>query len=146
MVTVRDSLLKQITVFDRAIRRLARSDETARRLMTVPGVGPVVALAYMSVIDDPKRFSRARDVGAYLGLTPQRYQSGELDMTGRISKCGDGFVRTCLYEAAGVLLTRTKRWSPLKAWGVRLMRTCWCQEGKGRRGPQAGRHPALYLD
>ena len=76
----------------------------------------------MAVIDDPSRFGHARDVGAYLGLTPQRYQSGEVDLTGRISKCGDGFVRTCLYEAAGVLLTKVTRWSPLKAWGVRLMK------------------------
>ena len=92
MVAVRDSLLEQIIV----------CDDTARRLMTVPGVGPVVALAYISVIDDPKRFTNARDVGAYLGLTPKRYQSGEVDLAGRISKCGDGFARTCLYEAAGI--------------------------------------------
>jgi transposase len=84
MVMVRDSLLKQITVFDRAIRRLAKTDDTARRLMTVLGVGPVVALAYTSVIDDPKRFGHAHDVGADLCLNPQRYQSGELDPTGRI--------------------------------------------------------------
>jgi transposase len=114
MVAVRDSLLEQIIVCDRAIRRLAKKDDTARRLMTVPGVGPVVALAYISVIDDPKRFTHARDVGAYLGLTPKRYQSGEVDLAGRISKCGDGFARTCLYEAAGVLLTRVERWSPRK--------------------------------
>jgi hypothetical protein len=81
-----------------------------------------VALAYISGIDDPKRFTHARDVGAYLGLTPKRYQSGEVDLAGRISKCGDGFARTCLYEAAGVLMTRVERWSPLKAWGVRLMK------------------------
>ena len=130
MVAVRDSLLKQIAVFDRAIRRLAKTDDTARRLMTVPGVGPVVALAYMSVIDDPGRFDHARDVGAYLGLTPQRYQSGEVDQAGRISKCGDGFVRTCLYEAAGVLLTRVDRWSPLKAWGVRLMKRVGATKAK----------------
>jgi transposase len=98
------SLLKQVAIFDRAIRRLAKTDDTARRLMTVPRVGPVVALAYMAVIDDPGRFNHARDVGAYLGLTPQRYQSGEVDLAGRISKCGDGFARTCLFEAAGVLL------------------------------------------
>jgi transposase len=115
MVTARDSLLKQLAVFDRAIRQLAKTDDTARRLMTVPSIGPVVALAYMAVIDEPRRFDHARDVGAYLGLTPQRYQSGEVDLTGRISKCGDGFLRTCLYEAAGVLLTRIQRWSPLKA-------------------------------
>jgi transposase len=130
MVSVRDSLLKQIAVFDRSIRQLAKTDNTARRLMTVPGVGPVVALAYMAVIDNPERFDHARDVGTYLGLTPQRYQSGEVDLTGRISKCGDAFVRTCLYEAAGVLLTRVKRWSPLKAWGVRLMQRVGAKKAK----------------
>jgi transposase len=130
MVAVRDSLLQQIAVFDRAIRRLVKADDTARRLMTVPGVGPVVALAYRAVIDDPKRFDHARDVGAYLGLTPQRYQSGEVDRAGRISKCGDGFVRTCLYEAAGVLLIKVKRWSPLKAWGVRLMKRVGAKKAK----------------
>jgi transposase len=130
MVAVRDSLLKQIAVCDRAIRRLAKTDDTARRLMTVPGVGPVVALAYISAIDDPQRFTHARDVGAYLGLTPKRYQSGEVDRAGRISKCGDGFARTCLYEAAGVLLTKVKRWSPLKAWGVRLMKRVGAMKAK----------------
>jgi transposase len=130
MVAVRDSLLEQIIVCDRAIRRLAKKDDTARRLMTVPGVGPVVALAYISVIDDPKRFTHARDVGTYLGLTPKRYQSGEVDLAGRISKCGDGFARTCLYEAAGVLLTRVERWSPLKAWGVRLMKRIGATKAK----------------
>jgi transposase len=110
MVAVRDNLLKQVAVFDRAIRRLAKTDDTARRLMTVTrgraccGVG---------------LYGRDRRSGA---LTPQRDQSGEVDLTGRISKCGDGFARTCLYEAAGVLLTRVRRWSPLKAWGVRLMK------------------------
>jgi transposase len=130
LVAVRDSVLQQVAVFDRAIRRLVKTDETARRLMTVPGVGPVVALAYMSVVDDPKRFDHARDVGAYLGLTPKRYQSGEVDQVGRISKCGDGFARTCLYEAAGVLLTKVKRWSPLKAWGVRLMKRVGAKKAK----------------
>ena len=123
-------MVKQIAVFDRAIRRLAKADAVARRLMTVPGVGPVVALAYMAVIDDPGRFAHARDVGAYLGLTPQRYQSGEVDLAGRISKCGDGFVRTCLYEAAGVLLTKVQRWSPLKAWGIRLLKRVGAKKAK----------------
>jgi transposase len=130
LVAVRDSLRQQIAIFDRAIRRLVKADDTARRLMTVPGIGPVVALAYMSVIDDPKRFDHARDVGAYLGLTPQRYQSGEVDRAGRISKCGDGFVRTCLDEAAGVLLTKVKRWSPPKAWGLRLMKRVGANKAK----------------
>ena len=130
MLVVRDSLVQQIAVFDRVIRRLVKGDDTARRLMSVPSVGPVVALAFMSTIDDPQRFSHARDVGAYIGLTPKRYQSGELDLAGRISKCGDGFMRTCLYEAAGVLLTKVKRWSPLKAWGVRLMKRVGAKKAK----------------
>jgi transposase len=130
MVVVRDSLVQQIAAFDRIIRRLAKGDDTSRRLMSVPGVGPVVSLAFRCTIDDPQRFARARDVGAYLGLTPKRYQSGELDLSGRISKCGDGFMRTCLYEAAGVLLTKVQRWSPLKAWGVRLMKRVGAKKAK----------------
>jgi transposase len=130
MVAMRDSLVEQITTCDRAIRRLAKTDAVARRLMIVPGVGPVVALAYIAVIDDPKRFAHTRDVGAYFGITPKRYQSGEVDQIGRISKCGDGFARTCLYEAASVLLTRVDRWSPLKAWGVRLIQRVGATKAK----------------
>ena len=80
----------------------------------------MTALAFHATVDEPSRFRRARDVGPYLGLTPRRYQSGETDRQGRISKCGDRFTRTCLYEAANVLLTKVQRWSPLKAWGTRL--------------------------
>jgi transposase len=88
--------------------------------MTVPGVGPITALSFMVVIDDPTRFKRARNVGAYLGLTPRRYASGEADWQGRISKCGDAMARTYLFEAAGVLLMRVKKWCALKAWGLRI--------------------------
>ena len=84
--------------------------------MTVPGVGPMTALAFMATVDDPTRFRRARSVGAYVGLTPRRYASGEVDWTGRISKCGDTILRTYLFEAAGVLLTRVQKWCALKAW------------------------------
>jgi transposase len=145
MVAVRDSLLEQITGCDRTIRRLAKKNDMARRLMTVPGVGPVVALAYIFVIDDPRRFPHSCDVGAYLGLTPKRYQSGEVDQAGRISKCGDGFARSCLYEAAGVLLTRVDRWSPLKAWGVRLMKRLGATKAKVTVA-QTGGDPAPDLD
>ena len=88
--------------------------------MTVPGVGPMTALAYLSGIDDPSRFTRSRTVGAYLGLTPRRHASGEVDWSGRISKCGDTMLRTYLFEAAGVLLTRTKQTCSLKAWGMAI--------------------------
>jgi transposase len=117
---VRRHVATQISALDREIGRIVRNDTTLRRFMTVPGVGPITALAFLSTIDDPSRFRRARDVGPYLGLTPRRHQSGEVDRQGRISKCGDGFTRKCLYEAANVLLTKVQRWSPLQAWGVRL--------------------------
>jgi len=118
LIEVREVAVAKVAVLDKEIR----ADPTLRRFMTVPGVGPVTALAFRSTIDEPDRFKRARDVGPYLGLTPRRYQSGETDRQGKISKCGDRFTRTCLYEAASVLLTKVQRWSPLKAWGTRLAR------------------------
>lgn len=87
--------------------------------MTVPGVRPIVALAFTSIIDEPTRFTKFKSVGAYLGLTPRRYQSGEKDVTGSISRTGDALVRASLFEAANVLRTRVHRWTGLKAWGSR---------------------------
>ena len=121
LAEVRRHVMTQVTALDRDIRRLVRSEPTLRRFMSVPGVGPITAVAFLSTIDEPERFKRARDVGPYLGLTPRRYQSGETDRQGHISKCGDAFTRTCLDEAANVLLTKVQRFSPLKAWGMRLM-------------------------
>jgi transposase len=92
------------------------------RLMTAPGVGVLVALTYVSTIGDPARFTHSSSVGAYVGLTPRRFQSGETDYTGKISRCGDRLTRTYLYEAAGIILNRVSRWSTLKAWGTRLAR------------------------
>ena len=89
-------------------------------LMTVPGVGAIVGLTYAAAIDDPGRFRSSKAVGAHFGLTPKKYQSGETDITGRISKIGDGGVRTALYEAANVILTRPVKGSTLKSWGMRL--------------------------
>src|SRR5213080_4874568 len=86
----------------------------------MPGVGPITALCFKATIDDPTRFKRSRSVGAYVGLTTRRHASGEIDWTGRISKCGDAMLRSYLFEAAGVLLTRVPKWSALKAWGMRL--------------------------
>ena len=120
LAEVRRHVVSQVAAIDRDIRRLVRTEPTLKRFMTVPGVGPITALAFLSAVDDPGRFKHARDVGPYLGLTPTRYQSGETDRQGRISKCGDHFTRSCLYEAANVLLTKVQRFSPLKAWGMRL--------------------------
>jgi transposase len=114
------ALREQVAVLDRQVNRRAKTDPVARRLMTAPGVGVIVSLAYIAVIDDPNRFKRASSVGAYLGLTPRRYQSGEVDKAGSISKCGDGFLRAHLFEAANVLLSRHPRTSKLKTWGLAL--------------------------
>jgi transposase len=89
-------------------------------LMSAPGVGPITALAFRATIDRPDRFQHSRDVGAHLGLTPARYQSGETDIQGRISRCGDELARTALYEAAHTLLTRSSKWSSLRAWGMKI--------------------------
>ena len=120
MLKVRESIERQIEDLDRKVLNLARHDAQVRRFMTVPGVGPVTALSFKAAIDDPTRFKRSRSVGAYIGLTSRRHASGEVDWSGRISKCGDTMLRSYLFEAAGVLLTRVPKWSALKAWGIRL--------------------------
>ena len=90
--------------------------------MTVPGVGAVVALTFVAAVDDPARFRRSKDVGAHFGLTPRRYQSGETDVVGGITRVGDASVRVALYEAANVMLTRTMRFSALKRWAMEVAR------------------------
>jgi transposase len=114
------ALREQVANFDRQVILRAKTDIAAHRLMTIPGVGVIVSLAYIAVIDDPARFKRATSVGAYLGLTPRRYQSGEIDKAGSISKSGDGLLRSYLFEAANVLLSRDARSSKLKTWGLAL--------------------------
>jgi transposase len=120
LLRAREALREQLAALDRQVRDAARDDQVCRRLMTAPGVGAVVALTFRSTIDDPARFRSSRSVGAFLGLTPKRYQSGETDRVGAISKVGDAAARVALFEAAHVLLTRVAKWSALKAWGVRL--------------------------
>jgi transposase len=120
LLKAREAIERQIADLDRKVMRLGRSDVHVRRFMTVPGVGPITALCYLATIDDPTRFKKSRNVGAYVGLTTRRYASGEIDWTGRISKCGDAMLRSYLYEAANVLLTRVAKWSALKAWGLRI--------------------------
>jgi transposase len=113
-------LREQIAVFDTAVQRRVKADTTCRLLMTVPGIGALSALAFVSTIEDPARFSRSRSVGAHLGLTPRRYQSGEIDRSGRISGCGDALARTLMYEAAIVILHRVKRALHLKDWALAI--------------------------
>lgn len=109
-------LREQIAVFDKAVRQQVRADPVCRLLMTVPGIGALSSLAYVTTVEAPSRFARSRAVGAHLGLTPRRYQSGEIDRSGHISRCGDGLARTLMYEAAVVILHRVKRPLHLKAW------------------------------
>jgi transposase len=120
MLAARETLFGEWQKLEKHLRFLAREDSCVRQLMTTPGVGAIVALTYVSAIDDPGRFRSSKTVGAHFGLTPRKYQSGETDVTGRISKVGDGSVRTALYEAANVILTRPVKGSPLKSWGMRL--------------------------
>ena len=116
LLTAWRQLRAQIGAFDKAIHALTKSNPTCRLLMSVPGIGVLSVLAYVSTVEDSTRFSRSRSVGAHLGLTPKQYQSGEIDRSGRISKYGDSLTRTLMYEAAVVLLTRVKRSSSLKDW------------------------------
>lgn len=122
LLAARKAIEEQVSELDRQVLKLARHDMQVRRFMTVPGVGPVTALCFKATIDDPTRFKRSRSVGAYVGLTTRRHASGEVDWSGRISKCGDAMLRMYLFEAAGVLLTRVPKWSALKAWGMRLVK------------------------
>jgi transposase len=120
MLAVRATLRAQIKVLHRRVLALVRASALCRQLMTVPGVGAVVALSVVSGIDDPKRFRRARAVGAHFGLTPRKYASGAVDRNGGISKAGDDAVRAALFQAAHTMLTRSQSWSALKAWAMRV--------------------------
>ena len=130
LLEARNAIEQQVDDLDRKVMRLARNDAQVRRFMTAPGVGPVTALCFLATIDDPTRFKRSRSVGAYVGLTTRRYASGETDWTGRISKWGDKMLRSYLYEAANVLLTRVAKWSTLKAWGIRLAKRSGLRKAK----------------
>jgi transposase len=122
MLRVRAALRAEFADLHRRLLGIVRRDEVCRLFMTVPGVGPVVAVTYKTAIDDPGRFRRSKDVGAHFGLSPKKYQSGETDWTGGISKVGDAMVRTALFEAATVLLSRVTRFSTLKAWAMGVMK------------------------
>ena len=122
LLAVRRSLSEALDALETRIDRQARASAVCRRLMTVPGVGPMTALAFVTAIDDPARFARSASVGPYLGLTSRRHQSGGVDWSGRISKQGDRLARHMLYEAANSLLSRVRRWSAPKAWASRLAR------------------------
>jgi transposase len=131
LLAVHTVLLREFNGFEKRVRSMARSDTRARLLMSIPAVGPIVSLTYASAIDDPGRFKSSKQVGAHFGMTPKKYQSGETDYTGRISKIGDASVRTALYEAAHIMLTKpVKDCSALKSWAMRIARRAGMSKAK----------------
>jgi len=120
ILRAREALSREFHGLHRTMLAIVRKDGVCRRLMTVPGVGALVAVTFTSAIDDPARFRRSRAVGAHFGLTPKRYQSGETDVVGGITRIGDGMVRSVLYEAAHTMLTRSSRFSTLKRWALEV--------------------------
>ena len=130
LLLARTTLAEQLGKLQKRLVSLARDDTRARFLMSTPGVGVLVALTYVAAIDDPARFRSSKAVGAHFGLTPKKYQSGETDITGRISKIGDASVRTALYEAANVILTRPVKGSSLKSWAMRIAKRAGMRKAK----------------
>jgi len=130
MLRAREALKLEFARLDQQVLAIVRSDEVCRRLMTVPGVGGLVALTFKSAIDVPGRFKRSKAIGAHFGLTPRRYQSGETDVTGGISRMGDEAARTALYAAANVLLTRVTRFSTLKRWAMEVAKRLGMKRAK----------------
>ena len=122
LLIVRRVLREQIGILHRRLLTIVREDDVCRRLMTVPGVGPVVALTFRVTVDVPARFRNSKSVGAAFGLTPSKYQSGESERTGGISRCGDEMMRVMLYEAAQTMLVVSTKWSWLKAWAMKIAR------------------------
>jgi transposase len=145
LLEARGMMRKKKKEIDRELEKRARQDTVCQRLMTIPGVGPIISLAYKATIDDPARFRSSRAVPAHLGLTPRIYQSGEMDRSGHISKCGDRLLRHCLYEAANAHMRVTRKWSALRAWGVKLAKRDGEQEGLRGRRAQDRHHHASHV-
>lgn len=141
ILSVRRELLQRLDDLHRMVLAAVKDDPVCRLLVSVPGVGPVTALAFRTAVEDPTRFAKSSLVGAHFGLTPRKYASGEADRNGGISRCGDRMVRSLLCEAANVLLTRVKRWSWLKRWGVDLAR----RRGKLRAQVAVARRLAVIM-
>ena len=131
LLSVREVLLREFSAFEKRVRSMARTEAKARLLMSTPAIGPIVALTYAAAIDDPARFSSSKQVGPHFGLTPKKYQSGETDRSGRISKIGDAAVREALYQAAHIMLTKPVRGCPeLKSWAMRIARRAGPKKAK----------------
>jgi transposase len=141
LLTILATMLREFARLTKQVLDIVRPEPVCRRLMSVPGVGPITALAFRATIDRPERFRRSRNVGAHLGLTPGRYQSGETDIQGKVSRCGDELARTALYEAAHTLLVRSRKWSSLRAWGMQIAK----RRGMARARVAVARKLAVIL-
>jgi transposase len=130
LLAVRDVMQREFKSFEKQVRAMARADTRTRLLMSAPGVGVIVSLTYVSGVDDPARFKSSKALGPHFGLTPKKYQSGETEVTGRISKIGDASVRTALYEAANVILTKPVKGSNLKSWAARIAKRAGMNKAK----------------
>jgi transposase len=131
LLTARIALRREFNRLEKEVRAMARTDSRARLLMSAPGVGAIVAITFASAIDQPARFTSSKRVGPYFGLTPTKYQSGETDIDGRISKIGDASVRAMLYEAAHCILTKPlKGCRALKSWAMKLARRAGAKKAK----------------
>jgi len=130
LLAIREVLLREFRSFEKRVRTMARHNEQAKLLMTTTGVGAVISLTYLTGVDDPARFKSSKVVGAHYGMTPKKYQSGETEYDGRISKMGDESVRTALYQAAHVILTRPVKGSALKSWGLQLAKRKGMEKAK----------------
>lgn len=141
LLDVFDKIIEEIEKLDQEVRKIAYEDKEIQRLMTIPGIGPVTAVTYKNEIFDPSRFKDSKSVGAYLGMTPTQYASGETQRQGHVSKCGSIELRSLLVEAGVVLLTRSQKWSKLKAWGLKIMR----KKGLKKAAVAVGRKLAVIM-
>ncbi len=131
LLSAHEVLLRELCAFEKRTRGMARSNAKAKLLMSTPGVGPIVSLTYAAAIDDPARFKSSKRTGAHFGLTPKKYQSGETDRSGRISKIGDASVRAALYQAAHVIMTKPVKGCPeLKGWAMRIAKRAGHRKAK----------------
>lgn len=141
LLTCYEKIYEELKKLTKRVEELARQDEDLKRLMTIPGVGAITALAFKVEIDNPHRFKNSRAVGAYLGMTPKQYSSGKIQRQRAVSKCGSSEMRTLLMEAGTVMLTRSRRWNKVKAWGLKVFR----KKGARKAAMAVGRKLAVIM-
>lgn len=145
LLTILATMLREFARLTKQVLDIVRKEEVCRRLMSAPGVGPITALAFRATVDRPERFSRSRAVGAHPGLTPARYQSGETDIQGKVSRCGDELARTALCEAAHSLARAEQEVVEPARVGHEHRQAPRHGARPGRGRPQARRHPASHV-